>query len=673
MNWKSFIASMMLFSGMLCLSMPAMAQEYIADYRVAKEEVLRSIPVQYISKAKAELVVAYQHTSHGTHVSRGMFGLQGYKTGDDTLFGVSPTPMAGRLEFRDFAMENYAPPGVEGVDLSRDETAFVQTTRNYLDAPENATVNVVMWAWSRIAGHDVAGNYLPGMDSLISEYGPGGSKIGTGPDQRAVPVTFVFMTGHAIKDENLGPLNPKEQSDSIIAHCIPNQYFCHDYYTIDTHTMNDVYYEDTGDNGDSDTYGGNFYEDWQNTHVLGLDWYENWQTPEGYVAFGVHTTQHITSNRKAYAMWWILARIAGWDGLIPVSSVQISSENDTTSVMTGGGLQFYAEILPDAASDTTVDWRVISGSGSASIDGNGLLRGELPGEVEVLAMAKDGSGVADTMDLTILDPLVPVSGIIISTEGGASNLDVGATLQCSASLLPLDATNPAIVWSIAHITGSAQIGADGLVKALESGTVEVIAAAQDGSGVADTLELTIEGSLILVAQIEISAPGGVSEVESGSELQLTASVLPVDATDPSVEWLIADGTGSATISSEGLLTALDAGTVEVEARAMDGSNVTGTLILNILEPDAIWNGKNAASVTLYPNPGTGKFYIENLQTMIKEISVFDGHGKEIKHVSPPELTSRISIDLAGYPPGIYGLRISDMHQSPYFMKVVLVK
>jgi uncharacterized protein YjdB len=154
------------------------------------------------------------------------------------------------------------------------------------------------------------------------------------------------------------------------------------------------------------------------------------------------------------------------------------------------------------------------------------------------------------------------------------------------------------VWSIAHITGSAQIGADGLVKALESGTVEVIAAAQDGSGVADTLELTIEGSLILVAQIEISAPGGVSEVESGSELQLTASVLPVDATDPSVEWLIADGTGSATISSEGLLTALDAGTVEVEARAMDGSNVTGTLILNILEPDAFGMAKRCFCNTL---------------------------------------------------------------------------
>ena len=82
--------------------------------------------------------------------------------------------------------------------------------------------------------------------------------------------------------------------------------------------MNDRYWEDTGDNGNSASYGtnsyalsGNFYQDWQDTHT---DWYTNRSTPGGSAAYGQHNTQHITANRKAYAMWWILARIAGWNG-----------------------------------------------------------------------------------------------------------------------------------------------------------------------------------------------------------------------------------------------------------------------------------------------------------------------------------------------------------------------
>ena len=65
------------------------AGPYIADYTVAKEGILRSIPQMYIDSARALLHVAYQHTSHGTHVTYGLFGLQDYKAGDDILFCVT--------------------------------------------------------------------------------------------------------------------------------------------------------------------------------------------------------------------------------------------------------------------------------------------------------------------------------------------------------------------------------------------------------------------------------------------------------------------------------------------------------------------------------------------------------------------------------------------------------
>lgn len=286
----------------------------IASDSVAFESVLRDIPVEYIEAARYNLHIAYQHTSHGTHVSYGMFGLPDYKNGDETLFAITNNnPQSGKLDFRDYAMGSYAEPGTDAADLSRVETAFIQATRNYLDDQDNSEINVVMWSWCNIAGHDVATNYLPGMQTLINEYSGGGSKIGTGTGQRQNAVAFIFMTGHANKDNNVGDGKPKNQAGLIIDYCRENKFYCLDYYGIDTHDMDGNYWEDAGDDGNSST-GGNFYSDWQNSHTAGTDFYENRSSPGGSVTYGAHNTQHITANRKAYAMWYILARIAGWDG-----------------------------------------------------------------------------------------------------------------------------------------------------------------------------------------------------------------------------------------------------------------------------------------------------------------------------------------------------------------------
>ena len=297
------------------LTPPLPAASYIADNSTATESTLRSIPTEYIELARNNLHVAYQHTSHGTHVSYGLFGLQDFKVGDDVTFGITNNnPTADKLDFRDYALGSYAASGEDASDLSRNETAFIQATRNYLDDPDNAVINVVMWSWCDIAGHNVEGNYLPGMQTLISEYGVGGSKIGSGAGQRENSVTFIFMTGHANAGNNVGDDHPKGQAEKIINYCKVHGQYCLDYYGIDTHCMNDNYWEDAGDDGNSASYGGNFYADYQNSHSLGIHYYENKTSPGGDVAFGQHNTQHITANRKAFAMWYILARIAGWDG-----------------------------------------------------------------------------------------------------------------------------------------------------------------------------------------------------------------------------------------------------------------------------------------------------------------------------------------------------------------------
>jgi len=59
--------------------------------------------------------------------------------------------------------------------------------------------------------------------------------------------------------------------------------------------------------------------------------------------------------------------------------------------------------------------------------------------------------------------------------------------------------------------------------------------------------------------------------------QVKAAILPADATDKSLTWVITNGMGKATVDSSGLVTAVANGTVTVKALANDGSGVSGIL------------------------------------------------------------------------------------------------
>ena len=152
--------------------------------------------------------------------------------------------------------------------------------------------------------------------------------------------------------------------------------------------------------------------------------------------------------------------------------------------------------------------------------------------------------------------------------------------------------------------------------------VEVLASALDGSEVGDTLSMTITPPEVPVTGITISSTGGVTEVDEGSTLQFTASVTPVNATNPSVSWSVHQGTGSAVISQSGLLTAGTAGTIDVRATALDGSGISSNFSLTINGPDGLPKEEEDKSILLYPNPSPGKFYLNAGAISLDKVQVF---------------------------------------------------
>ena len=261
---------------------PQTGKEFIiADHTSIK---LTSIPSQWISEAKQKLHIAYSHTSHGSQIIDGMSGLVSFK---GVSFSWSESNSNDALHLDDYAMSG---------DLGNpDRTTWASMTRTYLSShPETS---VVMWAWcgqvSSATESDI-NTYLQLMDGLEKDF----------PD-----VTFVYMTGHLDGTGLSGNLHLR--NEQIRNYCQNNKKVLYDFADIESYNPDGVYFGNKIPNDECayDTNGdgvrdGNWAIEWQNSHTLGTDWYN---------CNSAHS-QPLNANMKAFAAWWLWARLAGWNG-----------------------------------------------------------------------------------------------------------------------------------------------------------------------------------------------------------------------------------------------------------------------------------------------------------------------------------------------------------------------
>ena len=93
--------------------------------------------------------------------------------------------------------------------------------------------------------------------------------------------------------------------------------------------------------------------------------------------------------------------------------------------------------------------------------------------------------------------------------------------------------------------------------------------------------LTQSYNVCWISSIVVTGQGGATTVADGDTLQMIATIQPINATNTNVVWSVVNGSGTATISVGGLLTATGAGTVTVIATAADSGAVTGQLVVTV--------------------------------------------------------------------------------------------
>ncbi len=160
---------------------------------------------------------------------------------------------------------------------------------------------------------------------------------------------------------------------------------------------------------------------------------------------------------------------------------------------------------------------------------------------------------------------------------------------------------------------------------------------------------------VLVSSITIQGQGGVSSITTaGGTLQIEATVLPVNAANSTYTWSVNNGSGSATIDANGLLTATGNGIVSVLASANDASGVSTSTIITISNQTSVGiNEVTVQNVTLYPNPVQGHLFIEVKDQEITSVEIIDFSGRNI--LSSNDIKS--SLDVSNLVLGVYFIKI----------------
>ena len=102
----------------------------------------------------------------------------------------------------------------------------------------------------------------------------------------------------------------------------------------------------------------------------------------------------------------------------------------------------------------------------------------------------------------------------------------------------------------------------------------------------------------------------------GEENQLTATILPEDATDKTVSWT-SDNAAIATVSEDGLVTAVGQGTATIICRANDGSGVSASCKVTV-KKRASWAGKYIVNGQHVEGSSVTKVYPDNFEMTIEE-------------------------------------------------------
>ena len=267
---------------------------------------------------------------------------------------------------------------------------------------------------------------------------------------------------------------------------------------------------------------------------------------------------------------------------------QISLSENELSVENGSSVQLTVTVLPQDADDISVIW-TSNNTMVATVDATGRVSAVGVGTAVITATTNDGSNLTADCMVTV----APKKVVFISLDKTNLTLRIDESALLTATVLPEDAGDRSVTWTSSD-ENVATVNNNGVVTAIGVGEADITAAANDGSGVAATCYVTV--SPIIAESITLDKKELV--MIKGKTDRLTPVILPNNVTDKSVTWTSSDD-NVVTVDGDGNIEAIGEGIAEVTVTTNDGSNLSATCKVTVINPDGGIYGVSADGISVF--------------------------------------------------------------------------
>ena len=266
------------------------------------------------------------------------------------------------------------------------------------------------------------------------------------------------------------------------------------------------------------------------------------------------------------------------DGSDKTDSVRISVELLPSSVTIGGDSAISlatgkyrvlrATVAPSNASNKKVTWSSTDET-VARVNQEGRVTAVKVGECDIICAAQADSDVFGAVHVAVVQEITGMK-----FEDRTLELPVGESGYAALDIQPADATNKTVRYTSDN-ERVAQVDESGLIQAIAKGETVIRARAQDGSGKAASLTVTV---VQLPEQITMDKSSVV--VNTGRSVTLRETVLPKNANNKNVTWESSDPS-VATVNARGQVTGVKAGECAIICRAKANEQVTAVTQVSV--------------------------------------------------------------------------------------------